>query len=120
MQGMPSNRGKKLSDRKRQRKRKADCDPDIFVPHPALATAAQPHTTTGIGSYHWEADRVDNVSTSLYMCPTVPPYLGQPRPPVFPTYSAAMNAPVFGGSASTSGSTSSMTTGPLALEIPST
>ena len=73
MQGMPSNRGKKLSDRKRRLKRKADSDPDVFVPHPALATSTQPHTTTGMSTYHWEADRVANISTSLYMCPAVPP-----------------------------------------------
>ena len=102
MQGMPSNRGKKQSDRKRQRKRKADSDPEVFVPRPALAATTQPHTTTGLGSYHWEADRVGNVSTSLYVCPTVPPYLGQLHPPVYPTCSATVDTPMRGSSAGAS------------------
>ena len=107
MQGMPSNRRKKLSDRKR----KADSDPDVFVPRTALASTTQPQTTTGMSSYHWEADRVANISTSLYMCPAVPPYLGQPHPPVYPTCSTAMDTHMFGCSAGAS-STSMLTTGP--------
>ena len=108
MQGMPSNHGKKLSDRKWQRQRKADSDPDVFVRRPALATSTQLHTTTGMSSYHWEADRVANISTSLHMCPAVPPYLGQSHPPVHPTCNAAMDTPMFGSSSSSS----MLTTGP--------
>ena len=97
MQGMPSNRGKKLSERKRQRKRKADGDPDIFVPRPALTTTVQSHTTAAqppaLSSYHWEADRVANISTSLYM---YPPTLGQLYPPVYPACSAAMDTSLMG------------------------
>ena len=113
MQGMPSNRGRKLSDRKRQRKRKADSDPDVFVPSPALATTTQPHTTTGVSSYHWEADQVANISTSLYMCPALPPYVGQPGLPVPPTCSAAVrDTTSFGSSAGASSSNTMLITGP--------
>lgn len=109
MQGMPSNRGKKLSDRKRQRKRKADSDPDVFIPRPSLATTTLPHTTTGMSTYHWEADRVGNVSTSLYMYP--PTTLSVGHPPVYPTSTAAMDTNIYGSSASGSTSSNRMSTG---------
>ena len=99
MQGMPSNPGKKLSDRKGKRKRKADNEePDVFVPRPALATTTIPPTTTGISSYHWKADQVaSNLSTSLYMWPAHP----HPDPP---SCSTAMETPTFWSNPGTSGS----------------
>ena len=113
MQGMPSNGGKKLFNRKRLRKRQADTDPNVYVPRPALSSIAQPsHSTKGMSSYYWEADRVANTSTSLFMYPSVPSYLGQlPHPSMYPTCSAAINTPQLGSSpGATSGGMSS--TGP--------
>ena len=97
MRGMPSNAGKKLSDRKRQRKRKADNEEaDVFVPRPALKTSTTPQTTTGISSYHWKADQVaSNISTSLYMWPAHSP---------LPSCSAAMETPTLWSNPGTSGS----------------
>ena len=73
------------------------------VPRPSLATTTLPQTNSGISTYHWEADRVENVSTSLYMYP----------PTTYPTYSAAMDTHISGSSATASTSSGRMSTGGL-------
>lgn len=84
--------------RSQEAKKTASVDPDNYVPRPALSAAAKsapPHSTQGVQgitgpcSYHWEADRVDNISSSLYMCPSAPLYMGPPQVPVYPSTSTA-------------------------------